>query len=112
MIYVFSIFQWAKFRSTESEIKIHTQIDIVTKIPVFYKITNTNIHDVNSLDWLTYEPSACYIFDKGYFDLSILYHINTNGSFFLLFERNVFRLMKLSPVKIFLKEMTISYYTK
>lgn len=82
-----SVFQWAKFRSTKSGIKIHTQIDIVTEIPVFYRITNANIHDVNSLDWLTYEPSACYIFDRGYFDLSRLYHINTIGAFFVIREK-------------------------
>ncbi|MCQ2294768.1 MAG: DUF4372 domain-containing protein, partial [Bacteroidales bacterium] len=65
-----SVFRWAKFRTTKSGIGIHTQIDIVTEIPVFYRITNADVHDVNSMDWLTYEPLACYVFDRGYFDLS------------------------------------------
>ena len=38
----------------KSGIKIHTQVDIVTEIPVFYRITNANVHDVNAMDWLTY----------------------------------------------------------
>lgn len=36
-----SIFKWAKFRSTKSGIKNHTQIDIVTEIPVFYRGTSS-----------------------------------------------------------------------
>lgn len=48
-----SLFGWAKFRSTKSGIKLHAQVDIVTEIPVFYRITNANVHDVNIMDRLT-----------------------------------------------------------
>ena len=82
-----SLFAWAKFRSTKSGIKIHTQVDIVTEIPVFYRITNANVHDVNAMDWLTYEPLACYVFDRGYFDLSRLYQIAVSGAFFIIREK-------------------------
>ena len=82
-----SMFKWAKFRSTKSGIKIHTQIDIATEIPVFYRITNANIHDVNSMDWLTYEPFACYVFDRGYFDLARLFEIDTSHAFFIIREK-------------------------
>ena len=82
-----SVFRWAKFRTTKSGIRIHTQIDIVTEIPVFYRITNADVHDVNSMDWLTYEPLACYVFDRGYFDLSRLFSINLSGAFFVIREK-------------------------
>lgn len=82
-----AIFRWAKFRSTKSGIKIHTQIDIVTEIPVFYRITNANVHDVNSMDWFTYEALACYVFDRGYFDLARLYSIHVSGAFFVIREK-------------------------
>ena len=82
-----SLFAWAKFRSTKSGIKIHTQVDIVTEIPVFYRITNANVHDVNAMDWLTYEPLACYVFDRGYFDLARLYQIAVSGAFFIIREK-------------------------
>lgn len=42
-----SVFKWAEFKTTKSGIRIHTQIDIVTEIPVFYRITNAKVHDVN-----------------------------------------------------------------
>lgn len=35
-----AVFRWAEFRSIKSGIRIHTQIDIVTEIPVFYRIIN------------------------------------------------------------------------
>lgn len=82
-----SIFKWAKFRSTKSGIKIHTQVDIVTEIPVFYRITNAAVHDVNAMDWLTYEPLACYVFDRGYFDLARLYEIEKSHAFFIIREK-------------------------
>lgn len=82
-----SVFRWAEFRSTKSGIKVHTQIDIATEIPVFYRITNAKVHDVNSMDWFTYEAFACYVFDRGYFDLARLYQIHVFGAFFIIREK-------------------------
>lgn len=82
-----SVFRWAEFRSTKSGIKVHTQIDIATEIPVFYRITNAKVHDVNSMDWFSYEALACYVFDRGYFDLARLYKINVFGAFFIIREK-------------------------
>jgi len=82
-----SVFNWAKFRSTKSGVKIHTQIDIVTEIPVFFRITNAIVHDINAMDWLRYEPNACYVFDRGYFDLSRLYIIHISMAFFIIREK-------------------------
>jgi hypothetical protein len=83
-----SVFAWAKFRSTKSGVKIHTQVDIATELPVFYRITNAIVHDVNAMDWLTYEPNACYVFDRGYFDLARLYEINLSRAFYVIREKN------------------------
>jgi hypothetical protein len=82
-----SVFRWAKFRSTKSGIKIHTQIDIATEIPVFYRISNANVHDAKSMGWFIYERHACYVFDRGYFDLSRLFAIEQAGAFFIIREK-------------------------
>lgn len=82
-----SVFRWAKFRSTKSGIKIHTQIDIATEIPIFYRISNANVSDFKSMDWLQYEQLACYVFDRGYFDLARLYEIERAGAFFVIREK-------------------------
>jgi hypothetical protein len=82
-----SLFEWARFRSTKSGIKVHTQIDIATQIPVSFNITEAAIHDVNAMDWINYEPFACYIFDRGYWDLERLFRIELINSFFVIREK-------------------------
>ena len=82
-----SIFKWANFRSTKSGIKLHTQLDIVTQIPKMVHITEARTHDINAMDIIEYEPQAGYIFDRGYWDLSRLYHINQVNAFFVIREK-------------------------
>lgn len=82
-----SLFEWARFRSTKSGIKVHTQLDVVTQIPVSFNITEAAVHDVNAMDWINYEPLACYIFDRGYWDLDRLYRIELLNSFFVIREK-------------------------
>ncbi|MBR4535443.1 MAG: IS4 family transposase [Bacteroidales bacterium] len=82
-----SLFLWAHFRSTKSGIRVHTQIDIATEIPIFYRITNAAVHDTKFMDCITYEPSACYVFDRGYFDLARLFSIHLCGAFFIIREK-------------------------
>lgn len=83
-----SIYDWAKFRSTKSGIKLHTQIDIVTQIPTLVYITEAAVHDVNALDVIDYEPLTGYILDRGYWDLTRLFHIEQVNSFFVIREKN------------------------
>lgn len=80
-------FLWAHFRSTKSGIRVHTQIDIVTEIPVFYRITNTKVHDTKFMDVITDKPLACYVFDRGYFDLVRLFAIHLCNAFFIIREK-------------------------
>lgn len=82
-----SVYDWAKFRSTKSGIKLHTQLDIVTQIPAMVNITNAAVHDVNAMDTIDYEPLAGYIFDRGYWDLARLYKIEELGAFFIIREK-------------------------
>ena len=82
-----SVFRRALFRSTKSGVKIHTQIDIITEIPVLYRITNANVSDYKAMDWIDYESNSCYIFDRGYFDLARLFRVHLCGAFFVIREK-------------------------
>ena len=106
-----SVFKWAEFRTTKSGIRIHTQIDIATEIPVFYRITNAKVHDVNSMDWLTYEPLACYVFDRGYLTLPDSSPLNSR-ELSLLYERSLGQTIPLKQEKIGLKQRTMYCETK
>jgi len=39
------------------------------------------------MDWISYEPLACYIFDRGYWNLERLYRIEILNSFFAIREK-------------------------
>jgi len=53
-----TLFPWAKFRSTESAIKLHTMIDLRGAIPVFISITDGSVHAVNILDFIPFEAGS------------------------------------------------------
>lgn len=86
-----SLFQWALFRSQKAGIKMHTQFDVVTQIPTYFHITHAKMSDVKAMDELPYEPGACYIFDRGYFDLERLFRLELIGSDFVIREKRHLR---------------------
>lgn len=79
-----SVFWWAHFRKTKAGIKLHTLFDIKTQIPVFIHITEANVHDVNAMDTINYEPFAYYIFDRAYVDYLRLYQITKATAYFVV----------------------------
>jgi len=81
------LFPWASFRKGKSGIKIHTQLDMNTQIPVFNFITNAIVHDVNAMELIDYERMGTYVFDRGYWDLERLFKINLLGAFFIIREK-------------------------
>jgi transposase len=78
-----SVFPWAHFRSTKAAIKINTLLDLRGAIPTEIYITPGDVHEVNWLDRLIFEPVAFYIMDRGYFDFARLYRIAQAGAFFI-----------------------------
>ena len=79
-----SVFWWAHFRKTKAGIKLHTLFDINSQIPVMVHITKANVHNVNAMDVINYEPFAYYIFDRAYVDYSRLYRITTSNAYFVV----------------------------
>lgn len=83
-----SIFPWARFRQKKAAIKMHTLIDIHGSIPLFIKITDGKVHDVNILDILEVEPGTIYLMDRGYIDFARLYTIHQNNAFFIMLAKS------------------------
>jgi hypothetical protein len=83
-----SVFCWATFRSTKAAVKLHTQYDVRTLIPVFIDVTAASVHDVKAMDKISYEAGSFYVFDRGYLDFGRLYFIHQSGSFFVIRARN------------------------
>jgi transposase len=90
-----SVFCWATFRPGEGAIKLHTQYDVRTSIPVFMDVSPASVHDVNWLDKINYESGSFYIFDRGYIDFTRLYTIHQCSSFFVIRARNDLKFKRL-----------------
>ena len=90
-----SVFPWARFRSTKAAIKINTLLDLRGAIPTEIYITPGDVHEVNWLDLLIFEPGAFYIMDRGYLDFARLYRITQAGAFFVTRAKKGVKLARL-----------------
>ena len=79
-----NVFWWATFRRAKGAVKLHALLDVRTAIPVFMHITPASVHDVNGLDFLTYEPGGYYIMDRGYIDFDRMATIDKHDSYFVI----------------------------
>jgi len=95
-----SVFCWAHFRKTKAGIKLHTLYDVNTQIPVFIHITEANIHDVNAMDVIDYEPLAYYIFDRAYVDYERLFRITLAKAFFVVRAKSNIKFKRMYSNKI------------
>jgi DDE family transposase len=91
-----SLFPWAQFRRRKAAIKLHTLLDLRGSIPTVVIVTGGQIHEVNILDQLVWEPGAIYLMDRGYLDFSRLYRIDQSGAFFVTRARKRFDCQRLS----------------
>lgn len=94
-----STFHWATFRSTKGGIKLHTQLDLKTSIPEFIYFSNASVHDVNALDFISFEANSFYIMDRGYVDYKRLYRIHSCNAFYITRAKDNmnFRRVKSNP---------------
>lgn len=79
-----SAFPWATWRKAKAGIRLHTQLDLKTSIPQFILFTKANVHDINALDAIHFEPNSFYIMDRGYLDYRRLYDIHLRDAFFIV----------------------------
>lgn len=94
------VFWWATFRKTKAGIKLHTLFDITTQIPAFVHFSEADLHDVNAMDYLIYEPSAYYIFDRTYVDFNRLYTITRQKAFFVVRAKSNLKFNRMYSKKV------------
>jgi hypothetical protein len=78
-----ALFPWAPFRERKGAVKLHTLLDLHGSIPVFVRVTDGKVHDVNLLDQIAPEPGAFYVMDRGYLDFERLYRLTQSAAFFV-----------------------------
>jgi IS4 transposase len=70
-------------------------LDLRGSIPTVVIVTGGQIHEVNILDQLVWEPGAIYLMDRGYLDFSRLYRIHQSGAFFVTRAKKRFDCQRL-----------------
>ena len=78
-----SLFPWATFRKTKSAVKAHTLLSLSGKIPNFVLISKGEMHDVNAMDYIEWEPGSWYVMDRAYVDFERLYLIHMSQALFV-----------------------------
>ncbi|AWI04236.1 IS4 family transposase [Clostridium drakei] len=76
-------FQWAKFRSTKSGIKLHTKFNLNKGVPELIVVSNAKPHDRTKMKELITEDNCIYVFDKGYVDYKIFDEFSSKGIHFI-----------------------------
>ena len=86
-----ALFPWARFHHGKAAVKLHTLLDLRGNIPAMLYITEGNVHDVNMLDTIAFEPGATYVIDRAYVDFARLYEVTQSGAFFVVRAKDNFR---------------------
>ncbi len=79
-----SLFPWARYRTVDAGIKLHTLLDLRGSIPSFIDITPARIHELHILDQLLPEAGAVYLMDRAYLDFARLYTLHQCLAFFVI----------------------------
>lgn len=89
------LFPWARFRRRKAAIKMHTLFDIRASVPTVVIITHGNVHDVNILDDMIFDPGSIYVADRGYLDFTRLHRIHQSSAFFITRAKKNFRFNRI-----------------
>jgi hypothetical protein len=73
-----SLFDWAKFRQTKGAVKLHMLLDHDGYLPVFVRITEGNVHEVNIAKTLELPAESIVAMDRGYNDYELYYRWTEN----------------------------------
>jgi hypothetical protein len=79
-----SMIPWARYRSNDSAVKLHTLLDLRGNIPSFLYVSDGKFSDYAILDQLIPEPGAFYVMDRGFVDFARLHRFQEVGAFFVI----------------------------
>lgn len=78
-----ALYDWAKFRARKGAIKLHMRLDHDGYLPDFTLVTDGKKHDVAAAWQFPYEPDSVTVFDRGYNDFALYWHIHQKSAFFV-----------------------------
>lgn len=95
------VFWWAKFRKAKAAIKLHTLLDLKTAIPEYIFITDGSIHEVNTLDYISFPAGSYLVMDKAYIDFARLRRLAVERTNFVVTAKDnmKYRVIKRKTIK-------------
>jgi len=78
-----TLFPWARFRSTKAAVKLHTLLDLRGPIPTMIAVSDGKQAAVRILAQLIPEPGAFYGMARGYVDFQRRYQFTLASAFFV-----------------------------
>jgi hypothetical protein len=92
------LFPWAtaaNHQAIAAGVKLHTQLDVQSQLPVFARVSRANVNERLFLDDLVFEPGSFYVMDRGYIDFRRLRVIDRAGAFFVIRAKRDLRFERL-----------------
>jgi IS4 transposase len=95
------VFWWAKFRKAKAAIKLHTLLDLKTAIPEYIFITDGTVHEVNTLDYISFPAGSYLVMDKAYIDFARLMRLARDRTNFVVTAKDnmKYRVIKRKMIK-------------
>ncbi len=97
------LFPWATAahnKKTTAGLKLHTQLDIQSHLPVFAWVSEAAWHEVHVMDEILFEPGAFYVMDRGYMDFARLKKIDNAGAFFVIRGKKGLRFLRVASAAV------------
>lgn len=79
-----TLFSWSSPRQGYGGIKMHTLFDLLRSVPALVMVTGHEEGDQIFMDDYPYQKGCLYVFDKAYVKARSLFHIASEGAFFIV----------------------------
>jgi len=78
-----SLFDWAYYRKMKGAIKIHTVLDYDSCLPVFIRMTDGKVSDIEVAERLAFPKGSILTIDRAYLDFNFLHDLDSSRVFFV-----------------------------
>lgn len=79
-----TLFSWSSPKQGYGGIKMHTLFDLLRSVPALVMVTGHEEGDQIFMDDYPYQKGCLYVFDKAYVKARSLFHIASEGAFFIV----------------------------
>jgi len=95
-----NMYDWAHFRRTKGAVKLHLLLDHAGYLPEYVNISTGNVHEINVLKTLQFQPGTIIVFDRGLIDYSQWDVWTNQGVYFVTWLKSnaSYSVVKSNPV--------------